>query len=199
MALRDIEKANRFPKDCSQWACPPSDVWAWIVERVDPFLIGWPIARPRADLAALVLVQVANVIGLEPIPVLIAGPLDRDGVFVAADPDPRRLEILLGHGRLSAFGRVRSRITLRSNSAIAANTWNAAGPPRRWSYGARSTTADPGPTAGAREPLNHAAILAKASDADNAPAPSRRAEALKRSAGENAGGLSWPGHGGGAC
>jgi len=130
MALRDIEKANRFPKDCSQRACPPSDVGAWIVERVDPFLIGWPIARPRADLAALVLVQVANVIGLEPIPVLIAGPLDRDGVFVAADPDPRRLEILLGHGQLSAFGRVRSRITLRSNSAIAANTWNAAGPPR---------------------------------------------------------------------
>ncbi len=145
MALRDIEKANRFPKDCSQRACPPSDVGAWIVERVDPFLIGWPIARPRADLAALVLVQVANVIGLEPIPVLIAGPLDRDGVFVAADPDPRRLEILLAHGRLSAFGRVRSRITLRSNSAISANTWNAAGPPWEWSYGARSTTADPGP------------------------------------------------------
>ena len=95
MALRDIEKADRFLKDCSQRACPPSDVGAWIVERVDPFLIGWPIAQPRADLAALVLVQVANVIGLEPIPVLIAGPLDRDGVFVAADPDPRRLEILL--------------------------------------------------------------------------------------------------------
>jgi hypothetical protein len=129
MALRDIEKADRFLKDCSQWACPPSDVGAWIVERVDPFLIGWPIARPRADLAALVLVQVANFIGLEPVPVLIAGPLDRDGVFVAADPDPRRLEILLGHGRLSAFGRVRSRIKLRSNSVIAANTCTAAGPP----------------------------------------------------------------------